>query len=348
MRLVDIRSHRDPAVNLALEEVLLERYSGPEPLLVFYVNQPAVVIGRNQIPFLELNLDQVLRQNVAVVRRISGGGTVYHEPGNLNFSLIHPQGAGSFPSAGEAVRPVVESLNTLGLPARVNRQHDILLKERKITGTAQYRARGNCLTHGTLLVSADLDCLRSILVSDSEIPFSRGRASVRSPVTNVTDYRSDLTIEALRAALTRSFAAIHGTPEPVILSGQDWAEIQRMARSKYDSWAWTVGQSPEFKIRREAMLPWGRCEGLMHTKRGVVIGVELEIPEDAPAGMFRLARRLEGCRYHPDDVLAAAQAAGFEQEAPDTLKRVAAWLCPPTRWWRRRPDVVAAGHLRGT
>ena len=122
MRLVDNRSHRDPAMNLALEEFLLDRYSDCAPLLVYYVNAPAVVIGRNQIPFLEVNLNRIMRQKVAVVRRISGGGAVYHEPGNLNFSLIQAAGKEAFPSAGDAVRP--HRGNRLG-DRRRRQRHDL-------------------------------------------------------------------------------------------------------------------------------------------------------------------------------------------------------------------------------
>ena len=334
MRLVDNRSHRDPAMNLALEEFLLDRYSDCAPLLVYYVNAPVVVLGRNQIPFLEVNLNRIMRQKVAVVRRISGGGAVYHEPGNLNFSLIQAAGKEAFPSAGDAVRPVVDSLNKLGLPARLTQRHDIVLGEDKITGTAQYRTRGTCLTHGTLLVAADLESLRRILISDSEIPFFRGRASVRSPVTNIATHRPDLTMETLCAALTQSFAAIHGQAEPLRLSTVDWDAIERLARIKYQSWDWTVGKSPEFKIRREALLFGVWCAALIQIRRGVVGGIALVSPEPAPSAVVRLAGRLEGLRYRFEDMLEAVKAAGFDHYGADASRQVAEWLCPPPLWWR--------------
>lgn len=327
MQMIDNLSHRDPAVNLALEEFLMGRFRGGETVLLFYINDPAVVIGRNQIPHVEVNLQQASRGQVAVVRRISGGGAVYHGPGNLNFSLIQACGAAPFPSPGEAVRPVLDGLKALGLSARLNARHDILLKGKKVTGTAQYRAQGKCLTHGTLLVSADLDRLQRMLKSDSEVLFSRGRSSERSPVTNLIRYRPALTTAKVRVALIQSFAALHGRVTSVALTPTDWSQIQDLAQSKYRSWDWTVGRSPEFSIRRRARFPWGWCEALIRIRRGIVTQLDLTAPEGAPSALAQLAADLKGCRYHPEEVAEAVQAVGLGPKRSAMSCPVADWLC---------------------
>jgi len=334
MQLIDNRSSRDPAVNLALEEFLMRRFRGRETVLLFYRNDPAVVIGRNQIPYREVNLQQVRRRQVSVVRRISGGGAVYHDPGNLNFSLIAARGTAPFPSPGDAVRPVRDSLRALGLPASLNDRHDILLEDMKVTGTAQYRAQGQCLTHGTLLVSADLGRLQRVLSSDSEVSFFQGRGSVRSPVTNLVDHRPALTIAMVRAALLQSFAALHGSVTPVTLTPTDWSEIRRLAQSKYRSWDWAVGCSPEFAIHRSARLPWGRCEALIRIRRGIVTHLGVTAPDAAPPALAQLAAGLKGCRYHPADVAEAVQAVGLGAMIPARSCPVADWLCASFCWWR--------------
>jgi len=333
MQLIDNRFYRDPALNLALEEFLMGRFEGGETILLFYINDPAVVIGRNQIPYVEVNMQQVRRQ-VMVVRRISGGGAVYHGPGNLNFSLIEARGAAPFPSPGDAVRPVRDALQAMGLPVRLNARHDILLDGMKVTGTAQYRAQGKCLTHGTLLVSADLDRLQRMLTSDSDVPFFQGRGSVRSPVTNLIRYRPALTIATVRAALIQSFAASHGSVSPVALTPADWSEIRRMARSKYRSWEWAIGRSPEFSIRRRARLAWGWCEALLRIRRGIVTQLDVTAPVAAPPALAMLAASLKGCRYHPDDVAEAVQAVGLGPEVAGMSCPVADWLCASFYWWR--------------
>ena len=331
MHLIDNLSYSDPAVNLALEEFLMGRFRGGETVLLFYVNDPAVVIGRNQIPYVEVNLQQVRRRLIPVVRRISGGGAVYHGPGNLNFSLIQARGAEPFPSAGDALRPVLGSLKALGLPAILNARHDILLDGMKVTGTAQYRAQGKCLTHGTLLVSADLDRLQRMLTCDSDVPFFRGRVSVRSPVTNLTLLRPGLTIAEVRVALIQSFAAFHGRVTPVALASADWSAIRNLAQAKYRSWDWVVGRSPEFSIRRRARLPWGWCEALIRIRRGIVTRLDVTAPDTAPPALAKLATNLVGSRYHPDAVAEAIQPAGL---APAVSGPVADWLCASFCWWR--------------
>ena len=114
MLLIDTQSVGDPAMNLALEEVLMRRFEGGEPLLLFYVNAPAVVIGRNQVPYVEANMQQVMRRRATVVRRMSGGGAVYHDPGNLNFGLLQGRGGDPFPSPGDAVKAGLEQSESVG------------------------------------------------------------------------------------------------------------------------------------------------------------------------------------------------------------------------------------------
>jgi lipoate-protein ligase A len=334
MLLIDTPSVRDPAMNLALEEVLMRRFQGGKPLLFFYVNDPAVVIGRNQVPYVEANLQHVMRRRATVVRRMSGGGAVYHDSGNLNFGLLQARGADPFPSPGDAVRPVLNSLQALGLPARLNARHDILVDGMKVTGTAQYRAQRKCLTHGTLLVSADLDRLQQVLTADSDVPAYRGRGSIPSPVGNLIRYRPDLTIAKVRAALIQSFAAYHGCVTPVVPDPADWAAARELAQSKYRSWEWTVGRAPEFQLRRRARLPWGRSEALMQIRQGRVARIALTLPQGAPAVLAQVADHLEGRRYHPDDVARAVRAVGLGQGMAEISGQVADWLCSPCRWWQ--------------
>jgi lipoate-protein ligase A len=334
MLLIDTQSVRDPAMNLALEEVLMRRFQGGEPLLFFYVNDPSVVIGRNQVPYVEANMQHVMRRRTRVVRRMSGGGAVYHDPGNLNFGLLQVRGGDPFPSPGDAVRPVLNGLKALGLPANLNVHHDILVDGMKVTGTAQYRAQRKCLTHGTLLVSADLDRLQQALAPDSDVPACRGRGSVRSPVGNLIHCRPELTIAKVRTALIQSFAAFHGHVTPVVPDPADWSAARELAQSKYRSWEWAIGRSPEFQLRRQARLPWGRSEALMEIRHGRVTRIALTLPQGAPAVLAQVADYLEGRRYHPDVVARAVQAAGLVQGMAAVSAQVADWLCSPYRWWQ--------------
>jgi lipoate-protein ligase A len=334
MLLIDNRSQTDPAMNLALEDYLVRRFRGGETVLCLYVNDASVVIGRNQLPFAEARLQEVERRRIRIVRRLSGGGAVYHDPGNLNFSIIQTRGALPWPSPAEVLRPVRDWLGAMGVPAHLNDRHDILVDGRKVTGAAQYRTKDKCLTHGTLLVSADLEALQRVLGSDGEVASYRGRRSVPSPVTNLTQYHPALTIAEARTALMDVFAAALGKATSLSLAPGDWEVIGEMAHSKYRSWEWTVGRSPEFQLRRRAAFPWGWCEALFKIQRGVIVSLDFRLSDAAPASLFSLAATLEGRRYHPADVASGVRAAAEERDLPALAGAVSNWLCAPFAWWR--------------
>jgi lipoate-protein ligase A len=179
----------NPHANLSLEHHLLTFSPPTSRILLFYTNTPSIIIGRNQNPWVECNIP-ALRSNgrdVALVRRRSGGGTVFHDSGNLNWSTIVPPG--TFTRDGMA-HTVVRSLSALGLPARVNERHDIVVAdgavERKVSGSAYKLTRTRALHHGTLLLSSDLTSIRDLLKSPArDFITARGVASVSSPVSNL-------------------------------------------------------------------------------------------------------------------------------------------------------------------
>mgnify|MGYP006287069545 FL=1 len=334
MFLVDNGGNQDPALNLALEEYLVRHTPNGADTLLFYVNQRSVVIGRNQVPYVEMGLQAVQRRQAAVVRRISGGGTVYHDTGNLNFCWIQGRRDDPFPSPAEAVQAVLESLRDLGLPARLNKRNDILLEDRKITGIAQYRTRDKCLTHGTLLVAADLEAMEDLLRPDCDVPASRGRRSVRSKVTNLTRYLPALTIGALQERLVQGFAAFHGNPVPLTIDTSGWAQIAATASAKYRSWDWNVGRAPGFSMRRSTAFAWGSCEALIDIRRGIVTRLAFALPKGAPGAIEQLASCLEGERYHPRTVATRIHEAGpGHRRVGAGWRRLAEWICPSWYWW---------------
>ena len=332
MQLIDNSSGSDPAMNLALEEYLVRHFRGDGAVLLFYVNAPAVVIGRNQVPHTEVSLQTAARREIRVVRRLSGGGAVYHDRGNLNFSLIQTHDPDAIISAAEALQPVVQGLHGAGLPVYLNARNDIMMDGLKVSGAAQYRARGKCLTHGTLLVSADLEALRRALDIDSVVPFSRGRPSVRSPVTNLNRYQAALDTARVREILIPSFAKKHGPALPLVLDADAREHIRQTAQAKYRSWDWTMGRAPEFQLCRKAVFPWGPCEAVLDIQRGLLTRIDLRLPAGAPSFLKSLAAALEGRRYHPVDIRAGLQAAGVLREGAALSDQVTDWLgaslCP--------------------
>jgi lipoate-protein ligase A len=214
----------------------------------------------------------------------------------------------------------------------LSQRHDILLGEGKITGIAQYRTKDKCLTHGTVLVSADLEALADLLRPDCEVPLSSGRPSVRSKVTNVTAHRPELTIAEVQAALIQAFTAAHGPVSPLMLTSAAWAEIREAARTKYGSWDWTIGRSPVFSIRRRTDFKWGRCEALVDIQRGRMVRVAFTLPDGAPPALGRLAEHLEGARYQPETVARRVCSGAAALNLAVDRRMLTEWLCPSWVW----------------
>src|SRR5690625_2453546 len=149
MKFIDNKGITDPRVNLALEEYVLQNFGEEDTYLLFYINDPSIIIGRNQNSVEEINTEYVDDNGIQVVRRLSGGGAVYHDKGTLNFSFITKDDGESFHNFAKFTEPVVAALNNIGVPAELIGRNDLLVKGRKISGNAQFATRGRMCSHGT-------------------------------------------------------------------------------------------------------------------------------------------------------------------------------------------------------
>lgn len=265
----------DPALNLAVEEVLLARAASPDSggLLMLWQNRPCVVLGRFQNARCEIDAAHVREAGLAVVRRMSGGGAVYHDLGTLNYTFVLHLERGKLPRPLEAVRPVAEALRSLGLPVLFSGRNDLLLHGRKLAGVAHYRRGAALLHHGCILVSTDLDALDRALRADPEKLRSKGVASVRSRVTSLVSHFPHLELETVRAAILEQCRA-----EPCALSSGELAQARRLREEKYASPDWTYGAAPPFTEHKKQRFPWGGLELFFSVRKG----------------------RIEGCRVHGD------------------------------------------------
>jgi lipoate-protein ligase A len=276
MHCIDFGPPQNAAINLAREEELFHRLEASGDLLLFYVNTEAVVIGRNQAPWAEVPAARHPSLDLPVVRRMSGGGAVYHDTGNLNYSILLRAAAPARPEAATILQPVIRALQSLGLAARLAEHNAIFVGRHKVSGTAQYMTPGKVMTHGTLLVDADLDRLTRCLTPDSTYQItSRGRASAPRPVANLRALRPDLSIVGLYRGLRQAFAA---TLRPIAMSALD-RDVERAARlkaaQKYRSWEWNVGRSPRCRLAWEDDFGGDVCRCTLDTRRGVVTAVEV-------------------------------------------------------------------------
>lgn len=270
----------DPAWNLALEEYCLKQIDTDETIVLLWQNDNTIVVGLHQNAELEINRKAVQENGVQVVRRETGGGTVYHDLGNLNFSLIQTvSGDRMRISFDDLLEPVVRTLCEMGLSAEISGRNDIVIDERKVSGNAQsfYHQRNLC--HGTLLFDSDLTFLAKVLNVREEKLKNKGVASVRARVANIADCLREkgqpvpdmkTFIETIYAGLTRSQDV-----RELKLSDEALEEISRLAEEKYRSDAWTWGKDPGYEVTRRMRYPFGEVEIALKLRKGKVEDLQI-------------------------------------------------------------------------
>lgn len=202
MIFIDNEGNTDPFLNLALEEYILRNFAHQQDFLLFYINEPSIIIGRNQNTLEEINYDYVKREGIHVVRRISGGGAVYHDFGNLNFSFITDYHYDNLNNFRKFTEPVIRVLNNLGVNAELKGRNDIVVNDKKISGNAQFSSVKRMFSHGTLLFDSDLDEVSKALQVKMTKIQSKGHKSVRSRVANISGFlERPMTIDNFRIAI---------------------------------------------------------------------------------------------------------------------------------------------------
>jgi lipoate-protein ligase A len=303
---VDNGNVHDPALNLALEEYILRKLPAEPDYLLFYINEPSIIIGKNQNTAEEVNTDYVREHGIHVVRRLSGGGAVYHDLGNLNFSFITRDDGQSFHNFRKFTAPVVEALRKLGVDAELSGRNDILVGERKISGNAQFSTGGRMFSHGTLLFDSHMEDVASALKANPLKFESKATKSVRSRVANISEFlREPMTIEQFKRFVLDSIFG-GGEIQEFKLSEADWAAVRELADSRYRSWDWNYGLSPAFNVQQIRRLEGaGTFDVRLNVEKG-------EIREAAIYGDFfgrgevsEVTGKLIGVRYDREAIEAA-------------------------------------------
>ena len=275
MIFVDNEKQYDPRINLAIEEHLVRNVNIGSDILLFYINQPSIIIGRNQNTLEEINYPYVEDNNIIVVRRLSGGGAVYHDHGNLNFSFINANGRDYLHNFKKFTMPVVKVLNSMGVPAEMNGRNDIVVEERKISGNAQYAIGPKLVSHGTLLFNSDLNQVSEALNVKVEKIESKGIKSVRSRVANISEYLSKpMHIMEFRERVKDGILSEANNGE-YNLTIQDWKEIKRISHDRYQQWEWNFGRSPKFNIQKTQRFSFGQIDARIEVHNGEIQQIKI-------------------------------------------------------------------------
>ncbi|RKP46751.1 lipoate--protein ligase [Cohnella endophytica] len=302
MRFISNNDNTDPALNLALEEYILRSMPDTDDYLLFYINEPSIIIGKNQNTVEEINAEYVEQNDIHVVRRLSGGGAVYHDLGNLNFSFIMKDDGQSFHNFKKFTEPVVSALRKLGVDAELTGRNDLQVGERKISGNAQFSTRGKMFSHGTLLFDSEMDNVSSALKSNAEKYVSKSTKSIRSRVANISEFLPEpMTIEQFRTSLLSSL--FEGEPEiPYYeLTEQDWDNVRRLADERYRSWEWNYGRSPAFNMRQTKRIEGaGTYDVRLLVEEGIIKEATIYGDFFGRGDSSELAAKLVGTRYETE------------------------------------------------
>ena len=258
----------NPYYNLAFEEyVLNNRREGN--ILILWQNHNTIVVGQNQNTEAEINRHFVEEHRINVIRRSTGGGAVYHDMGNLNYSFISDSGKAEELTFTRFTTPIVNALESMGAKAEASGRNDILIEGHKVSGTAQRVVKGRVLHHGTLLYESNPDMVAGALNVDPEKFRSKSAKSVRSRIGNIKDYMNEeMTLgefwDRLRTALTQ------GEMEMGRLTDEELKEVLKLKEEKYDTWEWNYGRSPKFDMQRKRYWDGGVLEVLAAVDHGYI------------------------------------------------------------------------------
>jgi lipoate-protein ligase A len=300
---IDNKGITDPRINLAIEEYALKHLNIDETYLLFYINRPSIIIGRNQNTIEEINADYVDGNGITVVRRLSGGGAVYHDLGNLNFSFITRDDGDSFHNFKKFTQPVVETLEKLGIHAELSGRNDILAEGKKISGNAMFSTKGRMFSHGTLLFQSEMDHIVSALKVKKDKIESKGIKSIRSRVGNIADFlKEPMSVEEFRSFLLQNIFKDSGKVTEYILTETDWEKIHIISEERYQNWEWNYGKSPKFNLQNSHRFPVGSVDIRLEVNRGIIENCKIYGDFFGVGEVADIEQKLTGTRYEKEAI----------------------------------------------
>lgn len=320
-----IRTHTsDPWLNLAVEEYLLNHVKEGECILYLWQNKNTVVIGRNQNAWKECRTELLESEGGKLARRLSGGGAVYHDLGNLNFTfLVRKEDY----DLERQLNVILTAVKSLGINAEISGRNDIIADGRKFSGNAFYFGRTAAYHHGTILVAADFEKMTKYLQVSRDKIRSKGVDSIRSRVVNLTELNPSVTVDMVADSLIRAFAEIY-CYGPVISDGSGDTDAKAVEKlyEKYASWEWRYGHTPKFDITLETRFPWGGVEIGLTLENGRVVSSKVYSDAMDEAFIRTLADVISGCPFSYHNLAGRIRSYFDGGNSKEPAEDIAAWL----------------------
>ncbi len=259
----------DPFFNVAADEHIFKNIQ--EDCFMLWRNDNAIVVGKHQNTLAEINLDFVKEHNIQVVRRLSGGGTVYHDMGNINFSFTQTGKTSALVDFKKYTLPIVEVLQQLGVDARFTGKSDLMIDEKKISGNAEHVFKNKILHHGTLLFTSEIKNLSGALRINRDKYDDKAVRSIPKPVTNISEHlKSPLSIEEFTQKIMEYILSTHKDAVLYEFSKEDMAAIQKLRDEKYTTWEWNFGRSPNYSLKKEIETSYGKLVMNIEVEKGII------------------------------------------------------------------------------
>lgn len=293
-----------PQFNIAMEEYCFTKLAQYDKVFMLWINEPSIIVGKHQNTLQEINMQFVRDHGIHVVRRITGGGAVYHDHNNLNYTIISNEKKGVEFDFKTFSEPVIETLRELGVEAQFSGRNDILIDGKKMCGNAQAYKNGRLMHHGCILFDTDLSVLSKALEIPKDIIESRSVKSVRSAVTNIKPYlKEEISVDDFSAKILDYMKLKFPEMEEYVFSESELAEIAKTAEEKFSSWDWNFGNSPKYTLTRNTRFTGGKIQVYASVKNSIIENVKFFGTFFGNKGdLTPIENALVGVKYTPEAI----------------------------------------------
>ena len=308
-----IRSNTsNPAFNLATEEFLMN--SQYDKWFYLYINAPSIIVGKHQNSLAEINVDYVKENNVIVIRRTTGGGAVFHDPGNLNFTFIMKEHSGETADFRKYTQPIIDVLQAMDVDAKFEGRNDMTIEGKKFSGNAKAYYNNKILQHGTLLFNSTLPNLSQALKLNPLKYIDKAVKSISSRVTNISEHlKQDISLEEFEKRIVDHVRTMYADAEVYELTDQDRVAIQKLVDEKYGTWDWNFGSSPKYNFQKGIKTKGGHVEINLEVKKGEVKNVKIFGDFFNTREVTELEDMLRGVPHERDKIKELLSTAGIEK-----------------------------------
>ncbi|CAR42419.1 lipoate--protein ligase [Streptococcus uberis] len=299
-----VNKSNNPAYNIALEAYAFRELLSEDEIFILWINEPAIIIGKHQNTIQEINKEYIDAHGIHVARRLSGGGAVYHDLNNLNYTIISnksEEGAFDFKTFSQ---PVIETLADLGVKAEFTGRNDLEINGKKFCGNAQAYYKGRMMHHGCLLFDVDMTVLGDALKVSKDKIESKGIKSVRARVTNIIDELPEkITVNEFSDKILAKMKETYPDMTEYVLSEDELAKIQKSADEQFGNWDWVYGKAPEYTIERNVRYPAGKINTFANVEKSIIKNIKIFGDFFGIKDVQDIEELLVGTRYENKDVL---------------------------------------------